>query len=268
MNLLLSLLSVAVLAKTGLGADSIDWNAHQWEAPTATDSRGPCPGLNTLANHGFLPRNGSNITIPTVLNAINEGFNFEIGYIMRIAAKVGLLATENVDNFSLLDLALHGTLEHDASISRNDFALGDNVHFNETVFTTLAEANPGADFYNITSAAQVLEQRLAIDKVVNPNLINTEKEFFVRYFESAFYLSAMGNVTTGVAPKNFVQILFREERLPLEEGWRRPEVPITEDSLESLGNAIRIATTWAPSGAVICPWIRVEPEGTATIVQG
>lgn len=31
---------------------------HQFIAPTSTDERGPCPGLNAAANHGFLPRNG------------------------------------------------------------------------------------------------------------------------------------------------------------------------------------------------------------------
>lgn len=32
--------------------------AHQFVAPTASDKRGPCPGLNAAANHGFLPHNG------------------------------------------------------------------------------------------------------------------------------------------------------------------------------------------------------------------
>ena len=27
--------------------DEVDWSQHQFQAPTATDSRGPCPGLNT-----------------------------------------------------------------------------------------------------------------------------------------------------------------------------------------------------------------------------
>jgi len=27
-------------------------------APSSTDKRGPCPGLNAAANHGFIPRNG------------------------------------------------------------------------------------------------------------------------------------------------------------------------------------------------------------------
>ena len=31
---------------------------HQFIAPTSADERGPCPGLNAAANHGFLPRNG------------------------------------------------------------------------------------------------------------------------------------------------------------------------------------------------------------------
>jgi hypothetical protein len=29
--------------------------------------RSPCPGLNSLANHGFLPRSGKNISIPVLV---------------------------------------------------------------------------------------------------------------------------------------------------------------------------------------------------------
>ena len=32
--------------------------ANQYVAPLSTDERGPCPGLNAAANHGFLPHNG------------------------------------------------------------------------------------------------------------------------------------------------------------------------------------------------------------------
>lgn len=31
---------------------------HRWIAPGPNDIRGPCPGLNALANHGYFPRNG------------------------------------------------------------------------------------------------------------------------------------------------------------------------------------------------------------------
>ncbi len=33
-------------------------NAHAFIAPGASDLRGPCPGLNALANHGYIPHNG------------------------------------------------------------------------------------------------------------------------------------------------------------------------------------------------------------------
>ncbi|KAJ3755156.1 Peroxidase, family 2-domain-containing protein [Lentinula raphanica] len=267
MNILSAFMISFLVAAVRCESD-IDWNAHQWQAPLPTDLRGPCPGLNTLANHGFLPRNGSNITIPIVLKAVNDGFNFESTNLIRSGAKLGLFTTDAEDSFNLNDLALHGTLEHDVSLSRSDFALGDNIHFNETVFSTLANSNPGVDFYNVTSAAQVLEQRLAEDKILNPTLINTVKEFTVRIVESGFYLSVMGNVTTGVAPKNFVQIFFQQERLPLEEGWKRSEVPIGDDNFNALLAGIKNASTWAPSGEVICPWIRIQPEGPVVVVKG
>lgn len=31
---------------------------HQFVAPGPSDKRGPCPGLNAAANHGFIPHNG------------------------------------------------------------------------------------------------------------------------------------------------------------------------------------------------------------------
>lgn len=33
-------------------------SGHQFVAPGPNDQRGPCPGLNAFANHGFLPHNG------------------------------------------------------------------------------------------------------------------------------------------------------------------------------------------------------------------
>jgi hypothetical protein len=33
-------------------------SANEYVAPLSTDKRGPCPGLNAAANHGFLPHNG------------------------------------------------------------------------------------------------------------------------------------------------------------------------------------------------------------------
>ncbi|KAJ7059233.1 Cloroperoxidase [Mycena amicta] len=219
---------------------------HTWIAPTATDVRSPCPGLNTLANHGYLPRNGKNLTIPIILDAAFQGFNVGPSPIL-VAAKLGLFSGDAPDNLDLDALALHSLIEHDASISRGDFAFGDNLHFNETIFSTLVNANPGVDFYNATSAGLVQKERLAISLATNPSVTNTEKEFVIRSIESGLYLSVMGNAITGVAPKNFVQIFFREERLPIEEGWQRSNITITSDTMSTMEGIIHEASDWTPT---------------------
>jgi hypothetical protein len=52
-----------VEVKRALGFDAalqrIDVSgSHAFVAPGSGDKRGPCPGLNALANHGYLPHNG------------------------------------------------------------------------------------------------------------------------------------------------------------------------------------------------------------------
>ncbi|KAI4223129.1 MAG: hypothetical protein L6R40_008529 [Gallowayella cf. fulva] len=48
---------------------------HAWKAPNlaAGDKRGPCPGLNALANHGYLPHNGFAPTAD-IIKAVNQDF--------------------------------------------------------------------------------------------------------------------------------------------------------------------------------------------------
>ncbi|KAK7054308.1 hypothetical protein VNI00_003501 [Paramarasmius palmivorus] len=211
------------------------------------DLRSPCPGLNTLANHGYLPRDGKNITIPMILQAGFDGYHIESDALI-LAAKVGLLTSDEVLTMTLDDLKVHGVIEHDASLSRQDFALGDNLHFNETIFTTLANSNPGSDVYNTTSAGQVQHARLADSVANNPNVTNTETTFVIRSFESSLYLSVMGDPAVGVAPKNFVQIFFREQRLPIEEGWKRSPDVITFDALINTATAILGQSDWSQTG--------------------
>lgn len=45
---------------------------YSWVPPSSGDQRGPCPGLNALANHGYLPHNGV-ADIPTIISAVNTG---------------------------------------------------------------------------------------------------------------------------------------------------------------------------------------------------
>jgi hypothetical protein len=50
-------------------------SGHEFMAPSSTDKRGPCPGLNAAANHGFLPRNGI-ATADQAVQGLTEAYNF------------------------------------------------------------------------------------------------------------------------------------------------------------------------------------------------
>ncbi|KAJ7579896.1 Cloroperoxidase [Mycena floridula] len=237
-----SILSVALVIA---GASAQD-PAHPWIAPKSTDLRSPCPALNTLANHGFLPRDGRNLTPDIVIQASQDGFNVAAD-VLFFPARQSLTTGTTLETFTLDDIKLHNNIEHDASLSRGDFALGDNLHFNETIYQTLANSNPGVDFFNATSAGQVQKERLAISQATNPNNINTSKEFGARTGQSALYLSVFGDPITGVAPKEFVNIFFREERMPIEEGWKRPNVSINRATAGPLTAIISQASEWSPN---------------------
>ncbi|KAJ7684262.1 Cloroperoxidase [Mycena polygramma] len=242
-------ISPLVVVSVLFASNVVAWaDQHAWVAPKYTDSRGPCPGLNTLANHGYLPHDGRNFTITTLMDGALEAFNLDSETVL-VAAKFGLLTrgdTNSFDKLSLDALALHNVVEHDASISRNDWGdgSGDNLHFNETTFATLANSNPGKDYYDPVSAGEVQRARLAHSLETNPLVVNTKKEFQLRTRESGLYLSIFGNSTTGVAPKKFVNIFFREERLPIAEGWKKSPTLIAVNTLDPIEHVIQNVSQW------------------------
>ncbi len=46
-----------------------------YQRPGPNDARSPCPGLNTLANHGYLNRDGRNIRGDDIINAALQVYN-------------------------------------------------------------------------------------------------------------------------------------------------------------------------------------------------
>ena len=64
---------------------------HAFVAPNfkAGDQRGPCPGLNALANHGYLPHNGV-ADMQTIIKATNEvyGMSLDLGGFLAVYGTV------------------------------------------------------------------------------------------------------------------------------------------------------------------------------------
>lgn len=130
-----------------------------WSPPGPDDVRSPCPGLNSLANHGFLPHSGKGLTIPILIKALNDGMNVGadfatvIGGAGLLSVPVNLLAT----SFDLDNLDEHNfPIEHDASLSRADYyeTNGDNYSFNQTIFNTVLAFYEGMNETSIPVAAK------------------------------------------------------------------------------------------------------------------
>ncbi|KAJ7704074.1 hypothetical protein B0H17DRAFT_921624, partial [Mycena rosella] len=83
---------------------------------------------------------------------------------------------------------------------------------------------------------------------INPNVTNTRKEFIFRTIESAMYLSVMGDPHRR-RPQEFVQIFFREERLPIAEGWLRSKTMITTETMSPIQNLVIQAANGGPTQA-------------------
>lgn len=119
-------------------------SGYTFEAPGAADSRGPCPGLNLLANYGYLPRDGY-VTFGQVVDATARGFNMgaDLASILATFAVLtnGDIATESFylgtgpDNVGGLNR--HDTVECDISPNREDYYLGcgDNHHLSSRLFS-------------------------------------------------------------------------------------------------------------------------------------
>lgn len=71
--------------------------------------RSPCPMVNTLANHGYLPRDGLNITMAILVAGLLDGVNLAEPATRLVGAKaLEASTTGNPETFNLDDLNRHG----------------------------------------------------------------------------------------------------------------------------------------------------------------
>jgi hypothetical protein len=148
-------------------------NFSTWSPPGPGDVRSPCPGLNSLANHGILPHDGKGITIQILIQALSYGMNVGadfatvIGGAALLSVPGNLLAT----SFDLDDLDEHNfPIEHDASLSRADYYEnnGNNYSFNQSIFDTVLAYYNGMENTSIPVAAAA-KQALTTTSVLDPD---------------------------------------------------------------------------------------------------
>ncbi|KAH9479671.1 Aromatic peroxygenase [Psilocybe cubensis] len=234
--------------------------AHPWQPLAPADIRGPCPGLNTLASHGWLPRNG--IATPAqIINAVQEGFNMEnsiailvtyaaflvdgnvVTNLLSIGGKTSFTGPNPPAPATVGGLNTHAVFEGDASMTRADFFFGDNHDFNETLFDQFVDFSNrfGAGNYNLTVAGKLRAQRIQQSIETNPTFSFVSPRFFTAFAESTFPVNFFvdGRRNDGQLDMTTARGFFQNSQMP--DGFFRHNGSVGADGIDQVFLASPIA---------------------------
>ncbi|KAJ7252257.1 Chloroperoxidase [Mycena rebaudengoi] len=244
---------------TDTGLKKIPDAAHPFIAPGPNDQRGPCPGMNTLANHGYIPRNGI-ATFEQITLAQVEAFNLEINFAaFLVAANMLMRGNPFVNKISIGGvsplvpplpghigskvtggLAKHGGFEGDASITRADVHIGDNRNFQNILYDLdllylgkFGDNGPEGNntVFNVPTIIAIKQHNIQMNQAADPEFHFTPTRFVASFTEIAFLLDIFANGTTKQASISTIGSFLRNQSFP--QNWHRAAAPVTG---EDLGN--------------------------------
>lgn len=246
-SLLACLLSVSIASAypsltLRQASKSDDTNAFVPPGDISDSIRGPCPGLNILANHGYIPRNGRNISAAAAIEAQMTAFNFDqASAASPIAGALSVSTTGYSDTFNLDDLARPGA-DRDGDLSRADIYFGDNISFNQTIWSSVMQHWPDATV-TFSQAAEARAARLRDAAAENPGFTQPEAAVSGSCTQLAGVLCAFGgSAADGGARRDWINASFVEERLPYELGWATSAEVFTAADFEGVIAGLRAAT--------------------------
>ncbi|KAF2670824.1 Cloroperoxidase, partial [Microthyrium microscopicum] len=186
--------------------------------------RAPCPLLNTLANHGFISRDGKGITKTNFTDGIATALNVDPSFAAIITngaiGALGAPANESA-SFSLDQLDVHDVDEHDASLTRLDKIQGQTLTVQPSlVDALLADSDTGFITTNSLAISRVRREKESV-AAGSPPL--SDHFVGVSLGEAAFVLlvTGLGEGAARQAKKDIVKAWLDEERFPVELGYQR-----------------------------------------------
>ncbi|CAI6332795.1 unnamed protein product [Periconia digitata] len=232
-------LTLSFSPSLALPAGSSD--AGEWKTPGEGDDRGPCPMLNTLANHGYLPRNGRGISKDMAIKALDEVLNWDVTVVSDLYDFAQPTNPEpNATTINLKELTTHNILEHDASLSRQDSQFGPADVFNEKIWNETVAHFTG-DTINVDMATKARTDRTVAAAATNALFTFPQLGMNFQYGETAAYQFVFGEWNLDsedvksriLTPKTYIEYFFKNERLPIELGWKKPVNRLVMDTLQA-----------------------------------
>jgi len=207
---------------------------YEWQEPDIpTQSRSPCPMLNSLANHGMLPRDGKNISADMFADALKKHLNVQWDFWWVIAETAIQAVKPGASSIDLHDLAFHNGIQHDAALTRNDRGQGEFfTRPNMTLVKQLLAMNDGGpiSYFQMARARRLREGQSEAWNAnytlpgQNINSVAANKWFLAIDQAAVPLLVLSDNIpgeknNTGEVPIDRLATFFTYERLPYENGW-------------------------------------------------
>ncbi|CAI5482639.1 unnamed protein product [Closterium sp. Yama58-4] len=214
--------------------------------PDPTTTRGPCPGFNTMANHGVFPRDGSAIPRSLIVDAFSKFYSFSPAMSNAIldsafAKGVGDPAAQTID---LVQLRAHNKIEHDVSLVRDDSYLGNNYLVNVTLFNEMLSFSATKKFITLGEIGRFRKHRFDFCKKNNPELSYDTNRQNVALSEAAALAGVFGgSVRAYSVPISYLKSFLRDERYP--KGFKPPVVPLSFPELLAVSAHIKVAASLA-----------------------
>lgn len=232
----------------------------QYEPAPPNASRSPCPVVNALANHGYIERSGCKIYMedlnasmrhvgmspllgsvfakPTYLEFQDPAKAYlkkPVTFLQRLWTLLNNPYTffdyfgcwkpsqvcDGKRYLNLVNLASHGAIEHDISLTRRDEGQlqGNNDAQQDLVDDMLACSSDGGKTLTVEDLGRFLRSRIQQQLHDNPELVYGPANHQVNCGQVALMMGCFGNGKS--IPCSYVKAIFQDERLPWKEGWTK-----------------------------------------------
>jgi|1048.fasta_scaffold39893_1 hypothetical protein len=129
--------------------------------------------------------------------------------LLKTAFESGI-GNATAQTLSLSDLRLHGAIEHDVSLVRDDSYFGNNYSINKTLVKDLLESSQDGAVITTTDLGIYRKNRYLDSVARNPELKFDTKEQIAAFTEAATILAIFGNPVS----INYIQSFIEFEKLP------------------------------------------------------
>ncbi|KAI8899078.1 Chloroperoxidase [Globomyces pollinis-pini] len=191
--------------------------------PSKSDIRSPCPGFNTMANHGFFPRSGSEIMPDKIMEVFESVYGLDPAVTKQLVEKAFQAGIGSPETGIRLDqLRTHNAIEHDASLVHDDAFFGPNYIINQTLVNQLLNLSADGNVYTIGDFGKIRKLRYEQSLANNPEFDFGFNRQATAFAEAAVLVAVFGNGNE--VPLEYLSSFLGKEKLP--EGFKRRDTNI------------------------------------------